>query len=63
MAHFLTLVRRRHGTMDGLAGDIGVDGETVEAMRRNLLVPDERAAGEGGADERDRAERRSGGGT
>jgi protein-tyrosine phosphatase len=40
MAHFLAQVRQRHGSVEGLARDIGVDAQTIDSVRHNLLVPD-----------------------
>jgi len=41
MVRFLAHLRANHGTLGGLAADLGVGAEVIEAMQANLLVPEE----------------------
>jgi len=38
MTHFLALLRERHGTIEGLARQLGADDEVLAAIRSNLLT-------------------------
>jgi len=38
MTRFLGHLRANHGTLEGLAGDLGVGNDVLERVRANLLV-------------------------
>jgi hypothetical protein len=39
MTHFLALLRERHGSIEGLARQLGVEDGVLTAIRANLLAP------------------------